>query len=66
MPGSPAIDQGLNAGIADDIDGEARLGIPDLGADELVERYLFLPMIVRQYVDLTQVRLDELLQVLLR
>jgi parallel beta-helix repeat protein len=46
MPGSAAIDQGLNAGVAGDIDGEARLGIPDLGADELAAPHLFLPLIV--------------------
>lgn len=35
-PGSPAIDQGANAGIASDIDGEARPNgpKPDIGADE--------------------------------
>jgi parallel beta-helix repeat protein len=48
-PGSMAIDHGLYAGVADDIDDEARLGIPDLGADELAEAHLFLPMIVRQH-----------------
>jgi hypothetical protein len=47
MPGSTAIDHGLNAGVAGDIDNEARLGIPDLGADELAAPHLFLPLIVR-------------------
>ena len=31
---SPAINKGVDAGVTTDIDGEARLGIPDLGADE--------------------------------
>ena len=51
LPGSLAIDHGLNADVADDIDGEIRQGIPDLGADELAEPQLifpiFLPVIVR-------------------
>jgi hypothetical protein len=47
MIGSIAIDHGVNAGVADDIDGEIRLGIPDLGADELARPHLFLPIIVR-------------------
>jgi parallel beta-helix repeat protein len=49
--GSMAIDHGVNAGVADDIDREMRLGIPDLGADELTEPQpsipIFLPMIIR-------------------
>jgi hypothetical protein len=47
MTGSIAIDHGVNAGVVDDIDGEIRLGIPDLGADEMPGPRLFLPMIVR-------------------
>jgi len=51
LPGSMAIDHGLNAGVTDDIDGEIRWGIPDLGADELAEPQLilpiFLPVIIR-------------------
>jgi hypothetical protein len=46
MPGSTAVDHGLNAGITGDIDGEARLGIPDLGADELDKPHLFIPVMV--------------------
>ena len=32
--GSAAIDQGTNAGVIDDMDGEPRDALPDLGADE--------------------------------
>jgi hypothetical protein len=35
MPGSAAVDWGVNAGIATDVDGEPRDLSPDLGADEL-------------------------------
>jgi parallel beta-helix repeat protein len=44
LPGSIAIDHGIYAGVADDIDGEVRRGIPDLGADELAEPQLILPI----------------------
>ncbi len=51
LPGSMAIDHGIFAGVTDDIDGEIRWGIPDLGADELSEPQIllpiFLPVIVR-------------------
>ena len=46
---SAAIDRGVNAGVADDIDGEPRprgAGY-DLGADEWVQRRLYLPLIRR-------------------
>jgi parallel beta-helix repeat protein len=36
LTGSAAIDRGVNAGVTTDIDGEARTGIPDLGADEVL------------------------------
>ena len=32
--GSAAINKGVNAGVTTDLDGQARLGVPDLGADE--------------------------------
>ena len=44
LPGSLAIDHGLFARVVDDIDGEIRLGIPDLGADELAEPQILLPI----------------------
>jgi hypothetical protein len=47
LPGSAAIDSGIYAGVMLDIDHHARVGIPDLGADELTSLHLFLPLIVR-------------------
>lgn len=48
---SAAIDHGIDAGVAQDCDGEPRFGVPDLGADEYwppgVLRRLYLPMIRR-------------------
>jgi hypothetical protein len=45
---SAAMDRGVNAGVATDIDGEARpIGpLPDLGADETKYR-IYLPLVVR-------------------
>jgi parallel beta-helix repeat protein len=43
---SPAIDAGIPSGIAFDIDGEARHGPPDLGADEFGWR-IALPVVLR-------------------
>jgi FG-GAP-like repeat/NPCBM-associated, NEW3 domain of alpha-galactosidase len=34
-PGSPAINAGANVGIFNDIDGQIRAGVPDIGADEI-------------------------------
>ncbi len=47
--GSAAIDQGVNAGVTTDIDGDARPanGGYDLGADELFVRRLYLPLVLR-------------------
>lgn len=47
--GSAAIDAGVAAGIAHDIDGDERPSgdLPDIGADEFVWRTLYLPMILR-------------------
>ena len=45
-PDSMAIDRGLSTNVARDIDGETRLGKPDIGADEFVW-YLKLPLILR-------------------
>ena len=53
--GSAAIDRGVNAGVATDIDGEVRpAGCTfDIGADEfftsLVCRYIHLPIVLRNY-----------------
>jgi len=47
LPGSPAINAGVVSGVAADIDGEPRVGAPDLGADEYVLR-VFLPLVLRQ------------------
>jgi parallel beta-helix repeat protein len=49
---SPAVDQGLNAGVTIDIDGDPRPNgmAPDLGADELPAGYhIYLPLILRVY-----------------
>ena len=43
---SPAIDAGIPSDIALDIDGEARHGLPDLGADEFAWR-IELPVVFR-------------------
>jgi hypothetical protein len=45
--GSAAIDRGVSAGVNVDIDGDVRAGAPDLGADELGKRYIYLPLVVR-------------------
>jgi hypothetical protein len=49
-PGSPAIDQGTDAGVKVDIDGDPRpIGaLPDIGADE-ARRWTFLPLAMRNY-----------------
>jgi hypothetical protein len=38
----------VDVGVTEDIDGDPRLGDPDLGADEFV-RSIFLPLVVRTY-----------------
>ncbi len=43
---STAQNNGVSAGVAEDIDGDMRLGNPDLGADEYV-RHVYLPVIFR-------------------
>lgn len=53
LAGSAAIDQGINAGVLDDIDGEARPDCVrrDIGADERLGGaclHLYLPLILRQ------------------
>ncbi len=46
--GSAAIDQGAATSVTNDIDGDRRIGIPDLGADEYVV-YVYLPLTLRNY-----------------
>jgi hypothetical protein len=49
--GSAAIDRGVAAGVADDMDGQPRAAPPDLGADEyrpaVVRVPLYLPLVLR-------------------
>jgi hypothetical protein len=50
-PGSAAINQGVWTSVLADIDGEPRLGFPDIGADEYWApgslRRIFLPLVLR-------------------
>jgi parallel beta-helix repeat protein len=49
---SAAIDKGVDAGVATDIDGQIRDSQPDIGADEYIgapKRYVYLPLVMRQY-----------------
>ena len=48
--GSAAIDAGVDAGVATDIDGQSRDASPDIGADEFVPsmQFIYLPLILRQ------------------
>jgi parallel beta-helix repeat protein len=49
--GSAAIDAGVDAGVTIDIDGDSRPAPagthPDLGADEIAQRYIYLPLVLR-------------------
>jgi fibronectin-binding autotransporter adhesin len=48
-PSSAAIDKGVDAGVTTDIDGDTRpwgAGY-DIGADELRQRYIYLPLVLR-------------------
>jgi hypothetical protein len=49
-PGSAAIDRGVDAGVTTDIDGDARPAPPgtrpDLGADEVSQRRVYLPLVL--------------------
>jgi hypothetical protein len=47
-PGSAAIGAGIDAGVTTDIDGESRLGLPDIGVDEYITR-VYLPLVLRNY-----------------
>ena len=46
LAGSSAINAGVASGVTTDIDGDPRLGAPDLGADEWVTR-VFLPLTLK-------------------
>jgi hypothetical protein len=50
-PSSAAIDAGVNAGVATDIDGDPRPNGPgyDIGADEAQLRHIYLPEVLRNY-----------------
>jgi parallel beta-helix repeat protein len=43
---SAAIDKGVDSHVATDMDGDPRIGIPDIGADECVE-HVYLPLTLR-------------------
>jgi parallel beta-helix repeat protein len=45
--GSAAIDAGLDTDVTIDIDGETRTDGPDLGADEFIARYVYLPLVLK-------------------
>jgi parallel beta-helix repeat protein len=49
LAGSNAIDAGVPSGVTTDIDGDPRVGVPDLGADEYdwVVARTFLPLVLR-------------------
>jgi len=52
VPGSAAIDQGVSTSVTNDMDGEPRFGVPDLGADEYwapgALKHVYLPLTMRQ------------------
>jgi len=45
---SPAVDAGIELGVSRDVDGDPRLSLPDVGADEIVEK-AYLPLVIRSY-----------------
>jgi parallel beta-helix repeat protein len=47
-PGSAAIGKGANTDVSTDIDGQTRLGAPDLGADEFIAN-VYLPLVLRNH-----------------
>ena len=48
-PGSAAINQGLATWVTSDIDGDPRIGLPDIGADEYIPARIYLPLALRNY-----------------
>jgi hypothetical protein len=48
-PDSAAIDAGVDAGVTTDIDGDPRLGLPDIGADEYIRRRVYLPIVLKDH-----------------
>jgi hypothetical protein len=50
-PDSDAVDAGVDAGVTTDIDGDTRPApvgtLPDLGADEVDQRWVYLPLVLR-------------------
>ena len=50
-PGSAAIDAGVDAGVTDDVDGDARPQESgyDIGADEFRQWNIYLPLVVKNY-----------------
>jgi hypothetical protein len=44
---SGAIDAGAPTAVTTDIDGEPRLGLPDIGADEYILARIYLPLVLR-------------------
>ncbi|HEY73372.1 MAG: hypothetical protein DRJ03_26630 [Chloroflexi bacterium] len=46
--GSPAINAGVDAGVSTDIDGDPRVGPPDVGADEFIAT-VYLPLVLRNH-----------------
>ncbi len=47
-PGSAALNAGVDTEVDTDIDGETRIGTPDLGADEFIT-YVYLPLVLRNH-----------------
>jgi hypothetical protein len=52
--GSAAVDAGVDAGVATDVDGAPRIGRPDIGADE-APRVVYLPLVLRAYTTFHEV-----------
>ena len=46
-PDSAAIDAGVDVGVLVDVDGEPRLSVPDLGADEYT-CYVYMPVVLKK------------------